>query len=186
MICCAFSRCRRPQASIWVLDPGPNRRPVARAGDWNGSIRASAARGQGAQRQHVHVPARPSSSGTRHGALSPPIPPRPGVPGATTPDVSHTGRPFLLTQPPVFVLVCGLSSRSATTSRIHPALGPCSCCGRRRHARKRTSIRVLISRPSPPVPKNSIPPFLLASYLSFSRSLLRSIQRVRAEILLLV
>jgi hypothetical protein len=144
----------------WI--PAPIGGQVARAGDWNGSIRGSEHLCcQGAQRQHV--PARPSSSGTRHGALSPPIPPRPGVPGATTPDASHTGRPFLLTQPPVFVLVCGLSSRSATTSRIHPALGPCSCCGRRRHARKRTSIRVLISRPSPPVPKNSIPPFLLAT-----------------------
>ena len=163
MICCAFSRCRRPQASIWVgsRPPSAAKSPARVTGmEASEAQSISAARALNANTcRRGRVPAAPVTAG----ALSPPIPPRPGVPGATTPDASHTGRPFLLTQPPVFVLVCGLSSRSATTSRIHPALGPCSCCGRRRHARKRTSIRVLISRPSPPVPKNSIPPFLLAT-----------------------
>jgi len=107
-----------------------------------------------------HVPAPPSSSGSRHG---PPL--------ATNPRRHHAGRarsgiatrrrrttrtrPLLCFFPcPARLCLSGLGG-----SRIRPPGGPGA---RRRLASKRTRTRVLISRPSPPVPKNSSPPFLLA------------------------
>lgn len=122
--------------------PGPNR-PVARG---TGSIKASAAPG----RQRQHVPARPDVCLRGESERS---------------NHSHTaGQPFLLPAPNPVRSRLPLDRPPPESTRGRWA---CSCCGRR-HARKRTSIRVLISRPSPPVPKNSIPPFLLATTSSLA------------------
>ena len=150
MICCCAGHKHglgregfRPKGS--AKEPpalGPNR-PVARG---TGSIKASAAPG----RQRQHVPARPDVCLRGESERS---------------NHSHTaGQPFLLPAPNPVRSRLPLDRPPPESTRGRWA---CSCCGRR-HARKRTSIRVLISRPSPPVPKNSIPPFLLS--LSFDRS----------------
>jgi hypothetical protein len=72
---------------------------------------------------------------------------------------SHTGRPFLLPQPRSFVCL--------SIGQLPNPLGVCEALQLQLlRASSRTQAdkhpRVLISRPSSPVPQNSIPPFLLA------------------------